>query len=144
MYAQFNEFVVYGVTHRPPVLAAGELTSWIMLHELQTPVSIPEVYAGVFVIPGSLNRAAVILASIADSVADVSFSLSSGGWSGGRTSLYDGVNHTLLQMWSTLPNGVINVTFSHSCAVRVLVVEDALVPGPRRSVASALSSVVVH
>jgi hypothetical protein len=140
VYAHFTAFLVQGVTIRPPTLGVASMTSWIMEKGVQTPVSLMAASSGAFTSASDRTSAAVIVASIADAALNVTLSLSSEGWAGGLTTLYDGVHRTVLRTWSTLPQGTFTLTFSRACEVQVLLVENATVPQPRRMHTAARDS----
>lgn len=80
----------------------------------------------------SAPTAVAIIASISSATVDYEVQLASSGWSGGATTLYDGVTGSVLQEWPSAPESV-TATILESCGVHVLVVQNASVPLPRRS-----------
>jgi hypothetical protein len=93
--------------------------------------------SGAFISASDRTRAAVIVASIADAALNVTLALSSDGWAGGLTTLYEGASHTVLRTWPALPEGILLLSFLRSCEVQILVVENATVPQPRRTLSAA-------
>lgn len=138
VYARYPDALLYGTTIRPPVLNVATLDSWITEKSLRINVTLPAATIGAFrVVTGGhapTFSAVAIVASISNFPVDVDLSLSSSGWSGGGvTTLYDGVTGSVLQTWLSAPLGI-NTTIQEVCGVRVLVIQDANVPPPRRGV----------
>ena len=139
VYAKFREALVFGVTIISPGLEVSTMESWITLKGERISVSLAAATIGAFrVKPNSTNTSAysavAVIASISSTPVTFVLSLLSAGWGGGLSTLYDGASGAVLQEWPASPHAI-NGTIQESCGVRVLVVQDARVPGPRRGAA---------
>jgi hypothetical protein len=137
VYARFPAALLYGTTTRPPALGVSALDSWITEKGQRINVSLAAATAGAFRVAAGNNASAaydavVIIVSISSLPVDFELPLSTAGWSsGGVATLYDGATGVALQEWHAAPSGV-NGSIQDACGVRVLVLQDARVPQPRR------------
>lgn len=133
VYSRFLDALLYGTTIRSPALVVSSLESWFTEKGVRMNVTLPAASVGAFrSATGSKITAMAIIASISDLPVDFELPLSFSGWSsGGVATLYDGATGSVLQEWPSAPNGV-NSTIQEACGVRVLVLQDARVPPPRR------------